>query len=609
MNNSKSSTRLTSKSKALEYWAGSDFDEREKRPQSTAKNWEYSMKELSLPATKAVIPQITATLNSGLTLEIEISQFDQVRKVYKWGNRLLERTREWEAPQWEQHRQAAPDLLMLQVKPEGGPRAVAWKDVGLEDEEEQSAGLILTEFKTQVQALIFLESDRLFAKVDSDYLALDGSEEVVELVRQRQQETPVELGADFYEWCEMFDQGASSHLRAKQPPILKNEQYNFSTGLESDWLLRAASDGSRGYRKDEQRGALIREFPGTQGGSASHRIELQEDAPDGSGEVIEMELLETLVGRQNADFGFAFFYVCRLLAPPSPLKPNLFAGGWIDLDDVAEKIGYDVDGCTAPQREELRAQVWDFIQYGARAIVIGRRKDYYDIRTKQLIETQVESPPWRILEIERPVQTAMFGETPRRVQLLVSKQWEPLLVAASLAQYLPCAEIVGSIPTKQTAGAWARVIGMALANFWRRNPHEVIPIQVEQKADEIEAAPIRPTRRELLERYTPKTTLRAMPPLEMLESKDPKRAVKYWCDALALLKEKGIIAPEGESLRTVRQMLESFPRQGWKDLWLDEKVDLSPGSAIVAAVKERAKAKPRRKPRGLNAPKSKSKTK
>ena len=374
-----------------------------------------------------------------------------------------------------------------------------------------------------------------------------------------------------------------------QAPALKIGGYNFQTGLESDWLIRAACDGgenykARGYRSDAQRGALIYEQNG-----ASHRVELTREAPENGGESLEMDALEWLATQQNADFGFTFFYIARLLAPPETLPANRAAVGWIDLDDVAAKIGYDVDGCNGQEREELRKQVWQFINFGARALVIGQRKQYRDRQTGKEIETHVESPPWRVLDVERPVQTAMFGETPRRVQLLISKEWEPLLTKPQLAQYLPFAEIVGSIPANQTAGAWARVLGKALANFWRRLPHQATGI----------SPALRPTRRELLTRYTPKKTL----PVELLASDKPKRAVKYWRDALAMLVQAGFLSPEGEPSRSVADMLKELPKYKWQEAWLDESVDLRPGAAELDALRELASAKHNPKPRALGATK------
>ncbi len=372
-------------------------------------------------------------------------------------------------------------------------------------------------------------------------------------------------------------------------PLFRSPVFDFKTSLESDCLVRAACDAQTmsNYKKDVQRGALVHQRPG-----ASHRVELTQDAPEIGGEDWEMDALERLVSCQSADFGFAFFYVCRLLAPPECLPADRFAGGWIDLDDVAAKIGYDVSGFTAAKREAMRAQVWELLRFGARAVVIGQRANYRDHATGEVIETRVESPVWRVHDVERPIQTALFGETPRRVQLVISKQWEPLLTAPNLAQYLPFAEIVGSLPTSQTASAWARVLGMVLANFWRRLPQQASG-----------AAPaILPTRRELLTHYTPKK----MPPLELLDSNDPKRAVKYWRAALAMLRERGFIAPDGEAARTVAQMLEPFGRKGWQSYWLDERVDIRPGSLILPAICERANAKPTHKPRDLKAPKRRS---
>ena len=416
-------------------------------------------------------------------------------------------------------------------------------------------------------------------------------------------------GTDWIEWRAWLDESnrklglmpppddvAEVARRAAKPieaPTLKSADYNFHTGQESDCLIRAASEGARkdSFRRDTQRRALVYEQS-----SGSHRVELCQDSHDDGGELLEMGALEWLATQQSADFGFTFFYVCRQIAPPAPLPSNRAAVGWIDLDDVAAKIGYDVDGCTADKREELRAQIWQFLLFGARALVIGQRKTYRDRATGKEIETRVETPPWRVLDKERPIQTAMWGETPRRVQLLISKEWEPLLSAPALAQYLPFAEIVGTLPAGQTAGAWARVLGMALAGFWRRLPHEATGA----------AAPILPTRRELLTRYTPRANKQGTnTPLEMLNSNDPKRAVKCWRNSLAMLRERGFIAPDGEAARNVAQMLESLPKYKWQEAWLDERVDLRPGAAELDALAKVASAKHKAKPRALSAAKRK----
>ncbi len=383
---------------------------------------------------------------------------------------------------------------------------------------------------------------------------------------------------------------------------LETSDYAFQTAQECDVLARGACEPMSSYTKDPQRGALIYEPTGFGKGKPTHRLELTQESPEIGGDIWEMDALSQLVESVNADFGFAFFYVCGLLAPKTPLPADRAAVSWIDLDDVAAKIGYDVSGSTAAQREEMRAQVWQFMLFGARAVVIGQRStEYPDKVTGKIIETRVESPVWSIMETERPIQTAFsfdarFRETPRRVRLALSKSWEPLLTVPQLALYLPFAEIVGSIPTNQTAGAWARVIGMALANLWRRKPHEAAGV----------TKLLLPMRSELLTRYTPKAnTQRTKSPLEILQSDKPKRAVKYWLDALGILRTQGFIANEGEAekSRTVADMLQPFGRQGWQSDWLMECVDLRPGPKVDAAIKERAAAKPVRKLRDSSAPK------
>ena len=41
-------------------------------------------------------------------------------------------------------------------------------------------------------------------------------------------------------------------------------------------------------------------------------------------------------------------------------------------------------------------------------------------------------------------------EAPRRVQIVIDKEWEPLLTAPRLAQYLPLAELAGEISRKES---------------------------------------------------------------------------------------------------------------------------------------------------------------
>jgi hypothetical protein len=97
--------------------------------------------------------------------------------------------------------------------------------------------------------------------------------------------------------------------------------------------------------------------------------------------------------------------------------------------------------------------------------------------------------------------------------------------------------------------------------------------------------------------YTPKTQTVD----ELLNSKNPQRAVEYWHDALGKLLELGFIARQGEVTRTVDDMLKPFERKGWQQAWLDEQVIIVPGPKMQVPVEERALALPPLKPKDLTA--------
>ncbi len=371
---------------------------------------------------------------------------------------------------------------------------------------------------------------------------------------------------------------------ALEPVVLDAVRYFLHTGQEIDILERSAADGKRGehWQSEPQIGKRIYNPEG-----ASHRVELREnDETETSQKREELDLatIEQLTFAQDADFAFAMLYVASTLAPPAPLPPNLFTGGWIDLDDVMEKIGWYPSELKVADREAKRAQIWNYLCYGNRAVVVGQRSGTYrDSATGEEISTRIQSPIWRIMSIERPVQRALLGEVPRRVQLVISKEWEPMLVSSRLAQYLPLAEVVGKIPPQKVAGDWARAIALVLARLWRMKPQQFL------------AGEIRPTRRELLTHYKPKTKTVT----ELLESSNPKRAVNYWHDAVGILCDIGFLAREGEAEKSVEQMLAPHPPYRWQEEWLNASVDVRPGENLVVSLQQRAAALPAPKPAPL----------
>ena len=371
--------------------------------------------------------------------------------------------------------------------------------------------------------------------------------------------------------------------------VVKAEDYLVQTSQEVDALMHAACDGRTGtlWENDEQALTRSHAVPG-----APHHVKLALSEGERD-QGVPLQVLEDLTFAQDPDFNFALLYVSRVLAPPSPLPANAAAVNWIDLDDVMSKIG--LDPRSTKDRIAMRSRVWRYLLFGARASIIGQRKgNYVDKRTGQRIETIIDEPAWLVMSQEKPVQPQLFpeiGQAPLRVQLVASQAWTRLTTLPETAQYLPMGELLGAIPGNKPSGAWARVLGLSLSSFWRRQPRAALN------------GMIKPSRRELLERYTPRTA----PPMEILSGNDPRRAIEYWQGALQILVECGFLEREGEAKLSYQEMREALPRQEWQQLWFNQTVDLRPGPQMRDAVQACADALPILKPRELDAPTKKSK--
>ena len=365
--------------------------------------------------------------------------------------------------------------------------------------------------------------------------------------------------------------------------------YVIRTSQEVDALMRAASDGRQGnnWVTDPVAATRSHVVPG-----APHHVQIALSEQE-RGADVSLKALEDLTLAQDPDFNFALLYISQILAPLAPLPDNLAAVEWVDLDDVMDKIGWSPR--SSQERLEMRRRVWKYLLFGARAAIVGQRSgEYVNKATGQRIETVIDAPPWAVMEREKPTQPQLFDEikeTPLRVRLVASQAWTRLTTLPETAQYLPMGQLLGSIPGNKPSGAWARVLGLALANFWRRQPHQAL------------SGNLTPTRRELLDRYTPKVA----PPEEILAGKNPVRAVEYWHGALTILVECGFLASEGEAALSYKEMRASMPRQNWQQEWLDGNAELHPGPLMRPAVEGCSRALPATQPRALNKPRPKRK--
>ncbi len=364
--------------------------------------------------------------------------------------------------------------------------------------------------------------------------------------------------------------------RGKKP----REDYPVQTGQEANAMLSAVADGKSGRHWQTLIGASSRvhQTPG-----ASHYVSLR--LSDGERELnIAVEALEDATLKCDADDDFILLYISRLLTPSQPLAPGSFAGATIELDEVIKAVGWNPQ--TTVQRTEMRRRIWQFIKFTSRAHIIGQRTyKQRDKMTGEELDTYIDEPPFMIggTVREKPPEPSLFDndEPPLTVRLAASDAWTRLTAMPDTAQFLPLGEVLGAIPGAKPSGAWARVVGLALANFWRRNPREAT------------SGKIKPTRRELLERYTPSTGSVT----DVLASDKPGRAVQYWAGALRILVESEFLADDGEAALEAEAMRDAFGGYGWQEAWLNGVADLRPGPALLTAVQERAEALPESKPK------------
>lgn len=367
---------------------------------------------------------------------------------------------------------------------------------------------------------------------------------------------------------------------ARTPRRIERKQNDFPLHTGEEWtaFIQSASDGRLllNFSGNEQSGILRHQRPNAS--FFTETVLLEEERKAGHG----IELLQNAAAQLDIDDGLAWLYISHLLAPPSPLAPNAYAGGWVDLDDVARKTmgGYARNPKEAAER---RTKVWRALRYGARSHIGGKRSvPYFDKTTGKEIPTEIYTSPWQIVSRQQPGQLPLFGEeeaAPVRVELVASREWTALTTEASTAQYLPFGEILGGLPANQAGGAWARVLGLAYINWCRRRVKQAIA------GEEL------PCRRELLDAFPSKVA----PYRDILEGANPIRALTYWQSAELLLKEAQIIETSGE-------LYKPATRKGWQPVWLGERPDWKPGALLQPVLENLDKRRFPQAPRELGKP-------
>lgn len=249
----------------------------------------------------------------------------------------------------------------------------------------------------------------------------------------------------------------------------------------------------------------------------------------------------------------------------------------IELDVTqAAGLAYGLDSInTAPKAREARAQFWNDVEFGTRIRIRTHRKGKYRVqgRNRRVIDIETDE----LFRIAR--YTVLEGDPGDRVRMIV----EPRGLIKAYSKNKGILPEFGSLNTTtriqpgKPSGMIARSLHDTLVQIWREEAtwHEI----GDNGDNHREVIRYRSfTRRELL--LSKRAFRCAFDVADCLDGKDAKRIVKYWKSAIDILKKDGAI---GYYLEQGEINLKS---RYWRDLWLDQKIEIRPaGDAVKDAIK------------------------
>ena len=276
-------------------------------------------------------------------------------------------------------------------------------------------------------------------------------------------------------------------------------------------------------------------------------------------EECEAVFVESLIRNLDADSCIIAMGVLATVLKGTEEEPK---GVLVDIYETAIQSGL-VRNRHQFNVEVAMRKVWNAVYALTRLKVSYNPGKIRDPRTKQIIATIDRASPL-MLAGERdvdprrrnlpPQQLSIWeqAQTPIAVWVMLNPHWRELLTSFDRGLYIAGGEVLAKFPPRQTAGAWARVMGLLLLGQfrWQRGK------------------PVTTTRRYLLTTLPPAKT-----PVEPLLSdhKTRKRAQEYWNRALRLLVNAGIVASPPA---------DDTPVNGDPDAWLDAKLTFAPGELV-----------------------------
>jgi hypothetical protein len=257
------------------------------------------------------------------------------------------------------------------------------------------------------------------------------------------------------------------------------------------------------------------------------------------------------------------------------------------LDELCRAIGWNRR--EAALREEHRARIWRILLMLDSMPVIGKRPGRYrDPRTKELIDLVSVDAFIKITGKRLANRAAANGsQVPHDVSFVAGPWLEQYRGNRQVLSDFGDVLRIAAIPAGKPGGAWAQSVGLALNQRWRERAHEADTHRVGE--DRHLTVRFRPfTRRDLLGLFAPSPTVD-----DVLCGPNPKRAQTYWDEAIKLLKQERLIGYYHE-LKPIKA-----GRQGWRDAWLNQPLDVRPTAGEREATAEIAgKATTARRRRG-----------
>jgi hypothetical protein len=266
----------------------------------------------------------------------------------------------------------------------------------------------------------------------------------------------------------------------------------------------------------------------------------------------------------------------------------------VTLDDLIAAIGWDPR--SPAEREEQRHTIWRWLLVIQSMFVIGQRRGTYrDPHTRKKVDLTSRDPLIIVTGQLVPPERVLDPAAMPLVVTIAPGEWlQRWRGRRDILAYFGDVRRLAAIPAGKPSGAWAQAIGRALQQTWRERAHDAVTARVgEEKKRTVRLPTV--TRRQLLDTFPPSPTVQ-----EILDGPNPKRAQTYWDEAIKLLRTKRVIG------RYREVGMPRGGRQGWKDVWLDQSLDIRPKGEDIDAVFEIARnasaASKARRRRGRQGP-------